>query len=147
MIETKDKIVKNFVGHQVGTTLNILRNDFIRFMRSKGFNILPEQFTTLARLNISDGITQKELAEYLIKDFGSVTRSLNTLEKREWIYRMESPTDKRAKLIFITESGREMFNSTLPLITERNKQITKKLKKEDINELVRILSLIRQNCN
>jgi DNA-binding MarR family transcriptional regulator len=144
MIEKKP-IVKQFVGHHVGVTLNLLRNDFITYCQDHGIKITPEQFTILAKLNFSEGITQKKLADYLVKNVASVTRALDNLEKEKLIVRHKHPTDRRANTLSITAKGRQKFEKVFPLLQKRNKQMTKGLTQSDFNELVRILDVIKNN--
>ena len=147
MIETKKQQVKKFIGHHIGLTYKKLTEDFVKYMSPNGIQITPQQFTTLARLNIEDGITQKELADYLMKDYGSITRSLDGLEKRDWVKRQDSSEDRRTKLVFITEQGRKIFNIVLPLQVERNKQLLNGISKKDFELLVNILAKVRENSN
>ena len=136
-----------FIGHHVGITQKKLTEDFVNHMKQNGIKITPQQFTTLARLNSGDGISQKELAEYLMKDCGSITRSLINLEKRGWVRRAESFEDGRTKLVFITDKGKEVFQFVLPLQIERNTQVLKGLSNNDFEQLVAALSKVRENCN
>ena len=145
MTEAKKQIVKKFIGHHVGLTNKILIDDFVNYMKHNGIHITPQQFTTLARLNREDGITQKELANYLNKDYGSITRSLDGLEKRDWVRRKDSLKDRRTKLVFITEQGKKIFNSVLPLQIERNSQLLNGVSEKDFEQLVTILSKVRDN--
>jgi len=147
LTEAKKQIVKKFIGHHVGLTNKILIDDFINYMKHNGINITPQQFTTLARLNREDGITQKELANYLNKDYGSITRSLDGLEKRDWVRREDSSEDRRTKLVFITEQGKKIFNIVLPLQIERNTKLLADVSEKDFEHLVTILSKVRDNCN
>lgn len=147
MTESKKQIVKKFIGHHVGLTHKMLMEDFVNYMKQNRINITPQQFTTLARLNSQDGITQKELANYLNKDYGSITRSLDGLEKRDWVRREDSSVDRRTKLVFITEQGKEIFNSVLPLQIERNAQLLNDVSEKDFEQLVSILSKTRDNCS
>jgi len=145
LTEAKKQIVKQFIGHHVGLTNKILIDDFVNYMKHNGIHITPQQFTTLARLNREDGITQKELANYLNKDYGSITRSLDGLEKRDWVRREDSSKDRRTKLVFITEQGKKIFNSVLPLQIERNRQLLNGVSEKDFEQLITILSKVRDN--
>ena len=145
MTENKKQIVKKFIGHHVGLTHKMLMEDFVNYMNQNGVKITPQQFTTLARLNREDGITQKSLANYLNKDYGSITRSLDGLEKRDWVRREDSSNDRRTKLVFITEQGKKIFNRVLPLQIERNRQLLNGVSEKDFEQLANILSKVRKN--
>lgn len=143
----KKQSVKKFIGHHIGITFKKLTEDFVHFMKQNGIKITPQQFTTLARLNLEDGISQKELANYLMIDYGSVTRSLDTLEIRKWVRRVDSSLDRRTKLIFITEQGKKVFNQVLPLQQKRNIQLLDGISQNDFEKLVTVLSKVRENSN
>jgi len=145
LTENKKQIVKKFIGHHVGLTHKMLMEDFVNYMNQNGVKITPQQFTTLARLNREDGITQKSLANYLNKDYGSITRSLDGLEKRDWVRREDSSNDRRTKLVFITEQGKKIFNRVLPLQIERNRQLLNGVSEKDFEQLANILSKVRKN--
>ena len=136
-----------FIGHHVGITQKKLTEDFVNYMKQNGVKITPQQFTTLARLNSGDGISQKELADYLMKDYGSVTRSIHGLEKRNWVRRRDSSEDRRTKLVFITDKGKEIFQLVLPLQIERNRQLLDGVSEKDFEQLIAFLSTVRKNCN
>lgn len=147
MTEVKKKFVRKFIGHHIGLTHKMLIEDFVQYMKKNGVKITPQQFTTLARLNRDDGISQKELADYLMKDYGSITRSIDGLEKRDWVRREDSPKDRRTKLVFITKKGKEIFQFVLPLQIERNRRLLDGVSKDDFELLVNILSKVRDNFN
>ena len=136
-----------FIGHHVGITQKKLTEDFVNYMKQNGVKITPQQFTTLARLNSGDGISQKELADYLMKDYGSVTRSIHGLEKRNWVRRRDSSEDRRTKLVFITDKGKEIFQLVLPLQIERNRELLDGVSEKDYEQLIALLSTVRENCN
>ena len=146
-MKTSKSIVKTFIGHHVGLTYKMLVEDFVNYMKQNGILMTPQQFATLTHLNIEDGITQKKLANYLKKDYGSITRSIDGLEKRDWVKRENSSKDRRTKLVFITEQGKKIFKIVLPLQIERNEQILNDVSEKDFEQLASVLSKIRDNCS
>ena len=67
------------------TQLMVTTNDFIANFKKHGISLTPEQFTILARLKESDGLNQKILADYAYKNVSSITRILDSLEKKKFI--------------------------------------------------------------
>ncbi len=53
-----------------------------------------------------ESATQREIAEFLAMDPASVCRMLEALEKNGFVTTAENPTDRRTKLIKLTEAGR-----------------------------------------
>jgi MarR family transcriptional regulator for hemolysin len=57
---------------------------------------------------LGDGVRQKELATALSIEGPSLVRLLDNLERRGLIERREDETDRRARGIFLTRSGRDL---------------------------------------
>src|SRR5882757_1721295 len=57
---------------------------------------------------LGDGVRQKELATALSIEGPSLVRLLDNLERRGFIERREDETDRRARGIHLTRSGREL---------------------------------------
>lgn len=60
--------------------------------------------------------TQKMVADHASIDVMTTSQILRLLEKKQYIQRKQHPTDTRAKIIVLTESGQEKVNQGLPLI-------------------------------
>ncbi len=77
----------------------------------KRWDLNLAQFDTLAHVGASEGITQQELAESLLVTKGNVCQMLDRLERRGLLSRRP---DGRANRLFLTESGRRMFDEVVP---------------------------------
>lgn len=84
----------------------------------KPYDMTPEQFTVLVRLNEQDGINQKELAQRSGKDQPTLTRILDLLERKHLIRKQTHQRDRRAFLLFVTEEGRHMVMVLSPIERE-----------------------------
>ena len=58
--------------------------------------------------SLGDGVRQKELATAMSIEGPSLVRLLDSLERRSFIERREDETDRRARGIHLTRSGREL---------------------------------------
>src|SRR4051812_37862702 len=58
--------------------------------------------------SLGDGVRQKELATAMSVEGPSLVRLLDNLERRGFIERREDETDRRARGIYLTTSGREL---------------------------------------
>ena len=63
-----------------------------------------------------DLITQVNLAAFSDMDVMTVSQILKLLLKKGLVERREHPQDSRAKVVFLTDAGRERMNQALPLI-------------------------------
>ena len=66
----------------------------------------------------TDGIHQQEIGDKVSKDKSSITYLINALVKRDLVKRVEHPRDRRHKLIFLTEKGRQIRKVIYPLVLE-----------------------------
>jgi len=85
----KEYSVTGFIGHQVGVTAGVLRKAFASRITRSAESISPEQFVVLARLSFGQGFNQNEMG-YLLKDDASITRILDSLEKKGLAVRKKS---------------------------------------------------------
>ena len=53
----------------------------------------------------NDGVNQQEIANATLKDKASLTCLIDNLTRRELVYRQEDSSDRRNKLIFLTDQG------------------------------------------
>ena len=73
--------------------------------------------TSLGALELQqDLITQVNLAAFSDMDVMTVSQILKLLLKKGLVERREHPQDSRAKVVFLTDAGRERMNQALPLI-------------------------------
>ncbi|MEG1562736.1 MAG: MarR family transcriptional regulator [Bacteroides sp.] len=92
------------------------RQALMRTLKQHNMEITFEMFQIMHRLGEGDGVSQQYLAEKTSKDKACMTNLLNNLEKKTWVRRAEDPTDRRNRLVFLTEQGKEMLLRCQPLI-------------------------------
>ena len=97
------------LGFLINDVARLLKREFGR--RIRDLDMTRSQWWVMVHLIRFDGCNQTQLAEEL--DIGKVALGglLDRLEARRWIERRPDPDDRRAKRVFLTETGR-------PLITE-----------------------------
>jgi DNA-binding MarR family transcriptional regulator len=80
-------------------------------LRRAGLNI--SQFTLLQVLFRVGEITQGGLGQLLVLDSTTLTRTLQTLEKKGWIRRRPGK-DRRERQVVLTAAGRSRFRRAVP---------------------------------
>lgn len=85
---------------------------FGRRLESKGITRI--QWIALFYLGLSNGISQRELAQNMnIKD-SSATRLLDRMERDGLVSREKNPDDRRVTYVILTKKGKEMRKKLLP---------------------------------
>ncbi|HVJ41786.1 MAG TPA: MarR family transcriptional regulator [Dongiaceae bacterium] len=64
---------------------------------------------------LGDGLRQKDLAEALMIEGPSLVPLLDNLELNGLVQRIESPTDRRCKLIHMTPAGEKVYRQTMEI--------------------------------
>ena len=104
------------------------------------------QFFILRCLSDEIGQTQKELADKLEIKSPSLTVMLNPLEEKGLIRREISSEDARAKLIFLTEQGKEFLQWRIqPIIRELEEKLLSGFSDHERNMLSGFLDRMCQN--
>ncbi|MGU3661812.1 MarR family winged helix-turn-helix transcriptional regulator [Methylobacterium fujisawaense] len=98
--------------------------------------------TWLPLLHLARGakpLRQKDLAASLFLDSSSVVRVLQNLEASGLIERSESPDDRRAKAIVLTEMGRSTVEQVEVVSAQVRQRTLAKLRNPEIAEATRVL--------
>lgn len=106
----------------------------VKQLRSFGLSVA--QFDVLAHVGAAEGVTQQELARHLLVTKGNVTQLLDRIERRGWI---ERQPDGRANRLYLTEAGRQLFDSVVPAHEAHIARQLDTLSAEELAELHRLL--------
>ena len=113
--------------------------------RLKAAGVTAIQWSLLDQLYQHEGINQRELAAYCMKDPSSLTKTLDILTKKGLLERRQDDTDRRAFKIFLTEEGRAVHAKAYEITSEFYKIATENLSDEEIDDLYRIMVTIFNN--
>ena len=108
-------------------------------------NLTSKQWILLRILSLNDGSVQNDLALITDRDKASLTRLINTMEKKNLVARIPDVDDKRINHIFLTKKGRKDYESTLPTVIKALAEIQHGISKEEINSMVKILQKVQHN--
>lgn len=108
----------------------------------KNYNITFDQIAILYYLYSVDGISQKTLAENIVKDQANTTRILRRLIEKNFVLRTDAPNDRRLNLVHITEEGKHLVESLEPLKNDLNMTLKNMFDDEDSYE--NVLSSLRK---
>jgi DNA-binding MarR family transcriptional regulator len=92
-----------------------------RFLEPTGLTI--QQFGILAPLHQRGDMSMGELADHLVNDATTLTRSLRPLERDGLIKIATAKDDRRRRAVSITAKGKQVFQSALPMWREAQKKV------------------------
>lgn len=115
------------------------RQSVHKSLKEHGIDISFEMLQILSYLWRRDGINQQELASRTFKDKASLTSLLNNLEARQLIIRMADQTDRRNKIIYLTDSGTAYGERLRPIIDDIYRQAEQKMDPEKTQSCINYL--------
>ncbi|NPA87179.1 MarR family winged helix-turn-helix transcriptional regulator [Caminibacter pacificus] len=132
--------IDNSIGYALSTTLNLLRKEFnARIMH---FNLSSEQYGVLKLIDEMGALTPTKISEILQRDKATITRIINSLEKKGFI--TKDRIDNRSFEIRMTKLGYEQFKNADEVAIDFHKKIRDIITDEEYHKLLEILNKIRK---
>jgi DNA-binding MarR family transcriptional regulator len=116
-----------------------------RTLQATGYDVTPEQFALMVRLHENPGINHSQLGEKAFKDRHNTNRIIRQLEKRGFIKRSPSESDKRVYSLFLTETGRAVKEALVPIVLDHYAAACRDIPSEDLKTVRRVLKRIVKN--
>lgn len=113
----------------------------------KQLGLTPAHWKVILALNITDGLTQKELADKVFVDGSTLVPVLDKMERNELIERKPDPKDRRINRIFLTKKAESTVDSIILIILQLRKMIYHGISEEDLNLSKKTLDAIIQNSD
>ncbi len=114
-------------------------------LQERGINLSREQWVVLVKLHTKDGLTQNELALITERDKTSLTRLVNTMERKKLVSRKMALKDKRVNLIYLTDFGKKEYKYALPIMQNIIKSLQKDISKKEIENTIKTLQKLQSN--
>ena len=126
------------IGFKINQTANKLNNKYNQLLQE--YDIAPEQRATLEIIKYETDVNQTKIANILGKDKTTISRTLNTLEKKGFI--TKSQKDKRTNLIEITLKGEDILNNSSTKVNSFRKNLISKLNDDEVTNLILLLEKV-----
>ncbi len=97
------------------------------------------------KLSRRDGINQRELADELELETPTLVRILDAMEAQNFIERRAAVSDRRAKQIFMTESGKVVAAEVEALATGVRADILEGISDEDVGMALKVIRAMTAN--
>lgn len=141
-------MIKEFeksLGPWLGKTMKCIDNKIECILEGNGLDISKIQFLLLKSVYQKEGMCQNDLAFFTNRNKSSLTRAINTLEKKNFIARIPSKDDKRVNQLYITTQGTQIIEKAKPYFLGMAKLIESGLSKEEIEATINTLKKIQKN--
>jgi DNA-binding MarR family transcriptional regulator len=122
-VENANASFEGFLPYLIAKLAWALNADLIEKLRQEGINIA--RWRILAVLAMGDGITISEIIDRAMMQQSALSRVLMTMEEEEYVRRVPRRDDGRYVDVFLTERGRELFNSLDTVVRQRQNRLLK----------------------
>ena len=109
------------------------------------YGITSQQFNVLRILRGAGlgGLPTLDIAERMIEQTPGITRLLDRLERNKLV-RRERPSDNRRQVLcYITKRGLDLLQELDTPVKKQGNQVLHRLDESEIEELIRLLALVR----
>jgi len=133
-----------FLTNRVG---RLLANQIRKESTHPDFPRLFPHMGVLVDLWMKDGVRQQDLAVATIKDKGTITRSITTMEQMNIVVRIPDAQDKRNKRIYLTHKGKELRSELLPYAEAVIESATTGIPPEEVRTCKKVLQQMYLQLN
>ena len=140
-------IFENALLPNLGKTAKLTGNYFNDTFHKNGIDLSREQWLVLKKLHDNDCQIQNDLASITDRSKTSLTRLINTMEKKGLVYRVLSIEDRRINHIHLSDFGKQTFLVSLPVLKKMIDDLEEDIKQEDLDKVIEVLSQIQNNIN
>lgn len=129
-------------GHLIRRMHQISVSAFAAETKAAGFDLTPMQFAALCMLEENPGIEQATLAGLVAIDRATIGGVVARLEARGLLARSVSRTDRRARVLTLTEQGAALLREVRPVVRRAQEVMLKQLAPGERDTLVALLSKV-----
>lgn len=141
-----DQALKDVVFFPIDQVIRKMHKYSIREFQKNGFDITIDQWLVLKSVSDGDGlISQSEIAEILHKDNASLTRIIDILVKKSYLFRQMSATDRRRFDLIMTKEGIDLIKKMLPIVVAIRQQALQNVNQAELLVLQNVLEKIGKN--
>ncbi len=111
--------------------------------RKNGLNLTKEEWSILKRLNVNDGQCMNDMAFITHRDKVSMMRVVNSMVRKNFIYRRPDEQDKRMNRIFLTAYGKSVIEKVLPIMYDLIPKVQESLTENELKVLIAALKKVK----
>ena len=92
-------------------------------------------------------MSQQAIADIIQKDKNSVTKFIDSLEKKGLVYRAVNKEDRRVNNIIVSEEGKKLKTKTTEVAIKMMRNVLNNIKEEDLLVFDKVMMQIKDNLD
>ena len=133
------------MGKLISSAHNMMTKRFVQNANEAGLDISLDQWMVLGPISYYGNASQKLLSDVCLKDKTSITRIINTLEKKNLVVRVSDQLDQRVNRIILTTAGKQLLIDAVPIMNKTREEVAKGIPESEIRIFKNVLSKIIYN--
>lgn len=133
-------VLEHFLGFRLRRLHNQLAQAFAQTLAP--YEIRPAAFTALALVAANPGVAQVEVGRAAMFDKALVAGLIDELERRGWVERRRSPTDRRRQALHATAEGERVLVELDALARQNEARIIRPASAREVQAMVALLDRI-----
>ena len=134
---------------EIAVYVNILNSRikkcFFDKLQENGINITPEQYLVLDILWEKQSLSQQNIADIIQKDKNSVTKIIDSLDKKQLVRRVMDQKDRRINKIELTDEAIALEKITTEVAINFMNDTIKGIDNKDLDSFVNVMRQIKDN--
>ena len=134
---------------EIAVYVNILnsriKKGFFDKLQENGINITPEQYLVLDILWDQQSLSQQNIADIIQKDKNSVTKIIDSLEKKSLVRRVVDKKDRRINKIELTDEAMALEKLTTEVAINFMNDVVKDIDKQELDNFVNVMQRMKNN--
>jgi DNA-binding MarR family transcriptional regulator len=103
------------------------------------FDLTSVQYAALAAIRAHPDVDATRLSQLIAFDRSTIGGVLERLETKGWVLRTASPTDRRIKLLRLTQEGEQLLHQVEPAVRRVQQRLLEPLTQSDRAALLQLL--------
>jgi DNA-binding MarR family transcriptional regulator len=116
-------------------------------LHAAGIDITIDQWLVLKKIHESSDVTLQQVGVAVFKDFASVTRIVQLLERKGLLQRKPHPTDGRRSELALTSAGESVIRIVEPIAQANRRHALQGIDAEEVARLRAALVRMTENCD
>lgn len=134
---------------EIAVNVNILNSRIKKFfldrLRDHGINITPEQYLVLDILWEQQSLSQQNIANIIQKDKNSVTKIIDSLEKKNLVRRVVDKNDRRINKIELSDEALALEEITTEVAINFMNCVVKGIDDQDLETFAKVMRQLKNN--
>lgn len=136
---------------KIAVYINILNCSLIKYFAKElvknDINLTPEQYLVMDILWDEGVMSQQTIADIIQKDKNSVTKFIDSLEKKGLVYRSVNSNDRRVNDIIVSDEGMKLKHRTTEVAINMMRNVLADIEEKELVVFDNVMNKIKNNID